>query len=230
MSFDMSMMASMHYNHQEGDVDNSINIKALHQMHEQQTNNTSIHHHTKRIIRSTRPNYNHTILHRHKVISRLQQLNYSTKQQEEKLHFRTIQMQQQSYRDTSSEWVGDTMNFHDTWETGEYNKSIRICSININGISQDLDWIEWDMTLRSMHKLQIDILGITEPNINFRNKHIVNKIYDTAKAFERNMQISLSCSNQLIKSKKKKGGTMTVLSGRWAGKEAYLCRFKRKME
>ncbi len=113
------------------------------------------------------------------------------------------------------------MNFHDTWETGEYNKSICICSINVNGISQDPDWIEWDTMLRSMHKLQIDILGITEPNINFKNKHIVNKIYDTAKAFERNMQISMSCSNQLIKSKKK-GGTMTILSGRWAGRKKHL--------
>jgi hypothetical protein len=72
------------------------------------------------------------------------------------------------------------------------------------------------MTLQSMHTLQIDVLGITEPNINFKNKHIVNKIYDTAKAFERNMQISLSCLNQLIKSRKKKGGTMAILSGRWA--------------
>jgi hypothetical protein len=122
-------------------------------------------------------------------------------------------MHQQSYRDTTPEWFGDEMNFHNTWETGEYNKTIRICSINGNGISQDLDWIEWDMTLQIMHKLQIDILGITELNINLKNKHIVNKIYDTAKAFERNMQISLSCSNQLIKSKKKKGGTMTILSG-----------------
>ncbi len=70
MSFDTSMMASMHYNHQEGGIDNTINIKALPQLHEQQTNKTSIlHNNTKRIIRSIRPNYNHTILHRHKVIS-----------------------------------------------------------------------------------------------------------------------------------------------------------------
>jgi hypothetical protein len=149
MSFDMSMMASMHYNHQEGNVDNSINIKALHQMHDQQTNNTLTHHNnTKRTIQSIRPNYNHTILHRHKIISRLQQLNYSSKLLEEKLHYRTIQRHQQSHRDTTEEWIGDEMNFHDTWETGEYNKSIHICSININGISQDLDWIEWDINYK----------------------------------------------------------------------------------
>jgi hypothetical protein len=70
-----------------------------------------------------------------------------------------------------------------------------------------------------MQVLQIDTLGITEPNINFKNQHIVNKLYNTAKAFEQNMQISLSCSNQLNKTKKKKGGMMTILSGRWAGRK-----------
>jgi hypothetical protein len=54
MSFDTSMMASMHSNHQEGDNDKSINIKALHQMHQQQTKSTTplLYNNTKRIIRS----------------------------------------------------------------------------------------------------------------------------------------------------------------------------------
>jgi hypothetical protein len=110
------------------------------------------------------------------------------------------------------------MNFQDTWASGEYIETI----INVNGISQVLDWIKWDMTLCSTQTLQIDVLCITEPNINFKNKHIVNKIYDTAKAFEQNIQISFSCSNQLNKSKKNKGGTMTILSGHWVGRKHHF--------
>jgi hypothetical protein len=60
------------------------------------------------------------------------------------------------------------MSYQEGWETGEYIKTICICSININGISQDLEWIEWDMTLCSIQALQIDILGIAEPNLNFK--------------------------------------------------------------
>ncbi len=221
MSLDMSMMVSMRSNHQEEDNEKINNIKAPNQMHEKQSINTSTQRHqtNNNTTRSTRPNYKHTILQRHRVICRLKQLNSSTIQLQNKLKQRTTQLQHQMALNNPLEWYGDKMNFNDRWETGEYTKTIRICSINVNGISQDLDWIEWDMILRSMHKLQIDILGITEPNINFKNKHTVNKIYDTAKAFEKNMQISLSCSNQLIKSTKKKGGTMTILSGRWAGRK-----------
>jgi hypothetical protein len=70
-----------------------------------------------------------------------------------------------------------------------------------------------------MYSQQIDILGITEPNINFKNMYVKSKLYDIAKSFERNTQFSTSCSNQLHLVKKKQGGTMTILSGRWAGRK-----------
>jgi hypothetical protein len=70
-----------------------------------------------------------------------------------------------------------------------------------------------------MYSLQVDLLGITKPNINFRNKKVKSTIMDIGKSFEHNIQISTSCSNQLNNTIKKKGGTMTVLSGRWAGRK-----------
>jgi hypothetical protein len=62
-----------------------------------------------------------------------------------------------------NQWFGDKMVRHKGWETGEYSDKIRICTINVNGIAQDLDWIEWDTTLRSMYSQQIDILGVIIP-------------------------------------------------------------------
>jgi hypothetical protein len=67
-----------------------------------------------------------------------------------------------------------------------------------------------------MYSLQVDVLGITEPNINFKNRQVRSTLTDISRAFERNIQLSTSCLNQLNQVKKKKGGTMTVLSGRWA--------------
>jgi hypothetical protein len=45
-------------------------------------------------------------------------------------------------------WYGDMLVKHNNWETGEYMDTIRICLININGISQDLNWIKWDTTFK----------------------------------------------------------------------------------
>jgi hypothetical protein len=71
--------------------------------------------------------------------------------------------------DTKNDWFGDKMLFHDHWPTGEYTETIRIAAININGIAKHLDWLEWDTTIKTMYTLQIDMLGVTEPNVNFNN-------------------------------------------------------------
>jgi hypothetical protein len=42
------------------------------------------------------------------------------------------------------------------------------------------------------------------------------KLYGIAKGFEHNTQFSTSCSNQL-QTTTKQGGTITILSGQWAG-------------
>ncbi len=167
-------------------------------------NNYQKHRQTNKSIIRNVPNYNNTILHKTTAYTRYQQFTQATKQQHDKLQQRQRQCLYQAPISPIDSWIGDEMNYHDDWIIGDYTDTIRICTININGISQDLDWIEWDMTLRSMKKLQIDALGITEPNINFKNKHVTNKLYDTAKAFERNMQLYMSCSNQLNKSTKKR--------------------------
>jgi hypothetical protein len=199
------MMPSMRSSHQEDDTNTINNIKAPQTTRLSRSTITNSRHDNKphTVIRKL-PNYKNTILNKNKAMTRLQQYNHATKQLYDKLQQRNQQRQHYLLSSQTDKWVGDEMNFHDEWNNGEYTTTMRICTININGISQDLDWIEWDMTLRSMQNLQIDVLGITEPNINFKNQYVTNKLLDTSKAFEGNTQISMSCSNQLNTTRKKK--------------------------
>jgi hypothetical protein len=174
MSTTDGMMVGVHSNHQEGDIDNSINIKATCTMQHgllPVKKLKPLHQH-KQSSRNIQPNYNNTQLNKHKSYTRQHQLNQSIHRYNEKLQQRRAQLQGNTSTHQISEWVGDTMDFCDSWISGDYIKTFCVCSININGISQDLDWIEWDMMLHSMHALQIDALGVTEPNINFKN-HIL---------------------------------------------------------
>jgi hypothetical protein len=70
----------------------------------------------------------------------------------------------------TNKWFGDKLLFNAKWISGEYNKTFWVVSVNINGISKQLNWIEWEIIVQTMSTLQINILGLTEPNINFNNK------------------------------------------------------------
>jgi hypothetical protein len=143
------MMVGMHSNHQEGDNDINISINATSTMRNglsqvKKSNPLQQHTHSSRNVQ---PNYNHMSLKKYKTYIRQDQLNQTIHHHNEKLQQRQAQLQKNNITDHTNGWVGDTMDFRDSWISGEYIKTLRVCSININGISQDLDWIEWDMTL-----------------------------------------------------------------------------------
>jgi hypothetical protein len=70
-----------------------------------------------------------------------------------------------------------------------------------------------------MSKLQVDMLGLTEPNVNFNNKRTLLNLRDIAKKTDKNIQLSTSCSNQLNFTEKKMEGTISILAGHWAGRK-----------
>jgi hypothetical protein len=117
------------------------------------------------------------------------------------------------------DWFGDKIDMHDGWNTGENIKTMRVGVININGLSCSMKWLEWELLLRNSYSLQIDALGIVEPDVNFNNTSTLYQLKEIAKKKDRSIQLSTSCSNQLNATRKKKGGTMTVLAGRWAGRK-----------
>lgn len=109
---------------------------------------------------------------------------------------------QQIYNDDHNKWYGDQLVFSDKWVSGEYNETFRVGAININGISKCLDWIESDILVQHMRNLQIDMFGVTEPNINFNNQRVTLQIREIAKKTDKNLQIATSCSNQLNSTEK----------------------------
>jgi hypothetical protein len=162
--------------------------------------------HQKPTRRFTAPQYQNTQTYcsHGNIRKRRHYLNNTIEAQTKRKEYKLQSYNRATPIEQKNQWFGDKMVRHKGWETGEYSDTIRLCTININGIAQDLDWIEWDSTLRSMYSQQIDILGVTEPNINFKNMHVKSKLYDIAKSFERNTQFSTSCSNQLRTVKKNK--------------------------
>jgi hypothetical protein len=130
-----------------------------------------------------------------------------------------LETQSMSQNSDTNKWFGDKLEFHPQWVTGEYTETFRVGALNINGISKQLDWLEWDIIIQTMSNLQIDMMGLTEPNINFKNKRTMLQLRDIAKKTDRNVQLSASCSNQLNFTEKKMGGTLSILSGRWAGRK-----------
>jgi hypothetical protein len=113
-------------------------------------------------------------------------------------------------------WYGDKISFNSGWESGSDIDTFQVVTLNINGISKNLDWLEWEILLDKSKNLQLDCMGITEPNINFNNNKVMPSLYEKMKALDRHMQATVSCSNQLNSSKKKRGGTATILNGKWA--------------
>jgi hypothetical protein len=139
--------------------------------------------------------------------------DYEVKRQHQKDNLQYLQANEQK------NWFGDELDFHEKWISGEYNETFRVGAVNINGISKYVNWIEWDIIVKTMSRLQLDMFGLTGPNINFDNKKIELRLRDIAKATDRNIQLSTSCSNQLNHTDKKMGGTMSILAGRWAGRK-----------
>ncbi len=50
-------------------------------------------------------------------------------------------------------WFGDKLQLRDDWHTGEYSATMRICSININGISKEMKWLEWENLLKDIRRV-----------------------------------------------------------------------------
>jgi hypothetical protein len=77
---------------------------------------------------------------------------------------------QQLQRNEQQKWFGDKLVFEDKWISGEYNEIFCVGSVNINRICKYLDWIEWDNIFQTLSNLQLNMFGITGPNVNFNNK------------------------------------------------------------
>ena len=124
----------------------------------------------------------------------------------------------QKNNDILSHW-GDQLTTNDEWPRVNNRDTLRIFHINMNGISYTNDYIDWEMILGNLQQMQVDIFGITEPNLDFHNKIVQEAIREKTQHFDKYMKLSVSSSFQTVgDTPYKRGGTITGVNGSWSGR------------
>ena len=125
-------------------------------------------------------------------------------------------------KDKSSEklnWFGDTMTFDDGWPNIDKRKTLRLFHINLNGITYQNNYLEWEMTIAYLMEMQVDIFGLTEVNLNLNNGIVKDQFVQSGKHFDPYIRMAVSSSLQDVgKSPFKMGGTVTGSNGCWSGR------------
>jgi hypothetical protein len=120
---------------------------------------------------------------------------------------------------------GDNLQLDSAWPNPGDRNYIRIFMTNANGISYRNKYLEWEMNLGFMHDMQIDIFGITEPNLDFSQPQVKFDILETSRRIDRFLDLTFSASRYSTKSPVRKtpfkmGGTITGVGGGWSGRKA----------
>ena len=133
----------------------------------------------------------------------------------------TIQARQSKWKeraDILDHW-GDQLTTQNEWPNVNSRETLRLLHINMNGINYNNDYIEWEIILGNLAQLQVDIFGITEPNLDLNNKRIQETLREKVKHFDKHMKLSVSSSLQKIgETPYKRGGTITGVNGCWSGR------------
>jgi hypothetical protein len=120
---------------------------------------------------------------------------------------------------------GDAMTADDeSWPNPGNREYIRVFLINTNGISYYNDFLEWEMNLGFLHDTQVDIFGITEPNLDFSQASVHYDVQEKARQVDKYMDINLSAStyNRKLPGRRtpfKMGGTITGVNGGWSNRK-----------
>ena len=116
-------------------------------------------------------------------------------------------------------WFGDTMKFDDGWPNVDKRKTLRLFHINLNGITYQNNYLEWEMTLAYLMEMQVDIFGLTEVNLNLNNGIVKDQFIQSGKHFDPYIRMAVSSSLQDVGSSPfKMGGTVTGSNGCWSGR------------
>lgn len=115
---------------------------------------------------------------------------------------------------------GDQLTIQDNWPRENKEERLRIITINLNGISSQANYLEWEIILGNMADLQADIFVIQEANLDFRGR-VRDEVRQKAKQFDKHMRIFMESSKQEPNkrgSTYKPGGTMIGVTGAWSGR------------
>ena len=109
---------------------------------------------------------------------------------------------------------GDPMTADAQWPNPGDRSYIRMYLINTNGISYYNDYLDWEMSLGFLHDMQVDIFGLTEPNLDFSQPSVRYSIMEKTRQVDKFMDLNMSSAKYTSKQPGhrtpfKMGGTIT---------------------
>ena len=136
-----------------------------------------------------------------------------------RLKEKSVKSNTKDAEDKRLQWFGDPITFEEGWPNEKSSSTLRCFCINHNGITHHNDYLEWEMSLAYLLDMQVDIFGITEPNLDFHNRIVKDEFIQRGQFFDKYMKLTVSASLQTVgKSPFKMGGTVTGVNGCWSGR------------
>ena len=125
----------------------------------------------------------------------------------------------QQYEDEETTW-GDELLLANKEEV-HHKPFTRLIHYNVNGISPEDKFLEWETVLQSFEDTQTDIFCLNETKLDSRNNQVQLQIRQTAKKYDQRMYIRLDSSLQRPLKRDsyyKPGGTLIGTKGSIAGR------------
>ena len=109
--------------------------------------------------------------------------------------------------------------FKSSWSCSDNETTLRIFTINLNGVTYQNNFLEWEMTMAYLMDMQVDVFGLTEINLDLNNGIIKDKFVQSGKQFDPYIRMATSSSLQTLGDTPfKMGGTVTGTNGCWSGR------------
>ena len=111
------------------------------------------------------------------------------------------------------------MTFDEGWPNVDQRSTIRLFHINLNGVTANNNFLEWEMTIAFLMDMQVDIFGLSEINLDLHNGIVKDNIIQGGRHFDPYIKMATSSSLQKLgNSPFKMGGTITGTNGCWSGR------------
>ena len=147
------------------------------------------------------------------------QYTRNIKENDNKLHNKRVSILTDNEKSNNKlEWIGDKMTFDDDWPNEKKDGTIRVFTINMNGVTYHNKFLEWEISIVFLMDMQIDIFGLTEINLDLENRIVCDEFIQKVQHFDKYMKMAVSSSKQKVGSTPfKMGGMATGANGGWSG-------------
>ena len=124
------------------------------------------------------------------------------------------------YSNEDTTW-GDELVISDGWKQQRDQDVFRVLHYNVNGITAENDFMEWETILQSLEDVQADVFSLNETKLDTRNSNTQHVIRQKAKISDPRMKLHINSSHQTPRVRQsiyKPGGTLMATRGHWTGR------------